>query len=165
MVHSSRRVPRTVPIADVSYHLAQYNVARLLAPIDDPSIADFVDALEPINRLAEASPGFVWRHQTAEGDSTALRPYDDDQVIINFSVWTDADALWEYTYKSDHVAVFRRRREWFESHLDSHLVMWWIPAGHIPTVDEAAERLERLRANGPTPEAFTFRHRFEPPAS
>lgn len=146
------------------YHLAQYNIARLLAPLDDPSITDFVDALEPINRLAEDSPGFVWRHQTDEGDSTALRPYNDDRVIINFSVWTDPEALSQYTYKSDHVAVFRRRREWFESHLESHLVMWWVAEGHIPTVDEAAERLEKLRTNGPTPEAFTFRQRFDPPA-
>jgi hypothetical protein len=149
----------------VKYHLAQYNVARLLAPIDDPSVADFVDALEPINRLAERSPGFVWRHGTEDGDSTALRPYPDDQIIINFSVWTDPDSLWLYTYKSDHANVFRRRREWFEANVRAHLVMWWIPEGHIPTVAEAAERLEKVRANGPTPEAFTFRRRFEPPAS
>jgi hypothetical protein len=147
----------------MSHHLAQYNVARLLAPLDDPSIADFVDALEPINALADNAPGFVWRHQTEEGDSTALRPYEDDQIIINFSVWTDADALWEYTYKSDHVAVFKRRREWFESHLEPHLVMWWIPEGHIPTVEEAAERLRILEANGPSQAAFTFRQRFDPP--
>ena len=147
----------------MKYHLAQYNVARLLAPLDDPAIADFVSALEPINRLADESPGFVWRHQTEEGDSTALRPYDDDRIIINFSVWTDPDALWDYTYKSDHMAVFRRRREWFKSDVDAHLVMWWVPQGHIPSIEEAAERLERLRIDGPTPEAFTFRQRFDPP--
>jgi hypothetical protein len=149
----------------VTHHLAQYNIARLLTPLDDPSIADFVSALEPINRLAEDSPGFVWRHQTDEGDSTALRPYDDDRIIINFSVWTDPDSLWHYTYKSAHMDVFRRRREWFDSHVESHLVMWWIPAGHIPSIEEAAVRLEHLRAEGPTPEAFTFRHRFDPPDS
>ncbi|MDH3250095.1 MAG: DUF3291 domain-containing protein [Acidimicrobiia bacterium] len=147
----------------MKYHLAQYNVARLLAPLDDPAIVDFVSALEPINRLADESPGFVWRHQTEEGDSTALRPYDDDRIIINFSVWTDPDALWDYTYKSDHMAVFRRRREWFESHVEAHLVMWWVPEGHIPSTEEASERLERLRIDGPTPEAFTFRQRFDPP--
>lgn len=147
----------------MTWHLAQYNVARLLEPLDHPSLADFVAALEPINRLAEEWPGFVWRHQTAEGDSTAVRPYPDDRVIINFSVWTDAQSLHDYTYKSDHVDVFRRRREWFERNLEAHLVMWWIRAGHVPAIEEADERLSMLRANGPTPEAFTFRRRFEPP--
>lgn len=149
----------------MTQHLAQYNIARLLAPLDDPSVADFVSALEPINRLAEAAPGFVWRHQTDEGDSTALRPYDDDRIIINFSVWTDPDALWDFTYKSDHMDVFRRRREWFDSHVEAHLVMWWIPEGHIPSIAEATARLEKLRSDGPTSEAFTFRQRFEPPSS
>jgi hypothetical protein len=138
-------------------------MARLLEPLDHPSIVDFVEALEPINRLAETSPGFVWRHQTEDGDSTSVRPYSDDRIIINFSVWTDPDALWHYTYKSDHVDVFRRRREWFDRNLEAHLVMWWIPAGHIPSVREATERLEKLRTIGPTPEAFTFRQRFDPP--
>ena len=145
------------------YHLAQYNVARLRAPLDDPGVSDFVAALEPINRLAEQSPGFVWRHQTEEGDSTALRPYPDDRMIINFSVWTDPDSLWDYTYKSDHATVFKRRREWFERNTEAHLVMWWIPAGHTPTIEEADERLQMLRADGPTPEAFTFKQRFDPP--
>ena len=148
----------------MSWHLAQYNVARLLEPLDHPSISEFVENLEPINQLADDAPGFVWRHQTEEGDSTALRPFQDDQVIVNFSVWTDPDSLHEYTYKSDHVKVFRKRREWFKSHFEAHLVMWWVPAGHIPTVAEANEKLEVLRAHGPTPEAFTFRHQFDPPA-
>lgn len=147
----------------MTWHLAQYNVARLLQPLDHPSLADFVAALEPINRLAEEWPGFVWRHQTPEGDSTALRPYPDDRIIINFSVWIDAQSLHDYTYKSDHVDVFRRRREWFERNLEAHLVMWWIQAGHVPTIEEADERLSMLRARGPTPDAFTFRRRFDPP--
>ncbi len=147
----------------MTWHLAQYNVARLLEPLEHPTLVDFVDALEPINRLAEESPGFVWRHQTDDGDSTAVRPYDDDQIIINFSVWKDVQSLHDYTYKSDHVNVFRRRREWFERNLEAHLVMWWVPAGHIPTVSEADDRLRVLRTNGPTPEAFTFRERFDPP--
>ena len=147
----------------MTWHLAQYNVARLIEPLDHPALADFVDALEPINRLAEESPGFVWRHQTDDGDSTAVRPYEDDQIIINFSVWSDVQSLHDYTYKSDHVTVFRRRREWFERNLEAHLVMWWVPEGHIPTVSEADERLQILRANGPTAVAFTFRERFDPP--
>lgn len=147
----------------MTWHLAQYNVARLLEPLDHPSLADFVAALDPINRLAEEWAGFVWRHQTPEGDSTAVRPYPDDRVIINFSVWTDAQSLHDYTYKSDHVDVFRRRREWFERTVEAHLVMWWIPAGHVPAIAEADERLSILRAKGPTPGAFTFRQRYDPP--
>lgn len=147
----------------MTWHLAQYNVARLLKPLDDPSIAEFVENLEPINSLADAAPGIVWRHQTEDGDSTAVRPYDDDEIIINFSVWTDPDSLHDYTYKSDHVKVLRKRREWFESHLQAHLVMWWVPAGHIPSVAEADDRLGLLRKHGPTPEAFTFRKRFDSP--
>lgn len=147
----------------MSWHLAQYNFATLLKPLEDPSIAEFVDNLEPINQLAEASPGFVWRHQTEDGDSTAVRPYDNPDIIINFSVWEDVESLHNYTYRSDHVKVFRKRREWFRTHLDAHLVMWWVPAGHIPTVAEADERLEQLRRNGPTPQAFTFRDRYDRP--
>lgn len=149
----------------MTYHLAQYNIGRLLQPLEHDSIVGFVDGLEPMNRLAEESPGFVWRYQTEEGDATALRPYDDDQIIINFSVWTDPDSLRAYAYKSEHADYLRRRREWFEAHLESHLVMWWIPAGHVPAVAEADARLAELRDNGPTERAFTFRTRFDPPAS
>lgn len=149
----------------MTYHLAQYNVGRLLQPLEHDSIVGFVDGLEPMNRLAEKSPGFVWRYQTDEGDATALRPYDDDQIIINFSVWTDPDALRAYAYQSEHADYLRRRREWFAAHLESHLVMWWIPAGRIPAIDEADTRLGELRKNGPTERAFTFRSRFDPAQS
>ncbi len=147
----------------MNHHLAQYNVGRLLRPLDHESIVGFVDGLEPMNRLAEDSPGFIWRYQTEEGDATALRPYDDDQVIINFSVWTDPDALQAYAYKSEHGNYLRRRREWFQAHIESHFVMWWIPAKHTPTAQEADERLQHLREHGPTDQAFTFRTRFDPP--
>ena len=145
------------------YHLAQYNLARLVAPLDDPLIADFVAALDRVNQLGDRSPGFVWRHQTAEGNSTSIRVRGDPLIVINFSVWEDAESLFEYTYRSDHAEVYRRRRDWFEPPSEAHLVLWWVPAGHEPTVDEAEERLDYLRANGPTARAFTFKQRFPAP--
>jgi Domain of unknown function (DUF3291) len=147
------------------YHLAQYNIARLVAPLEDPRIADFVANLERINTLGDRTPGFVWRHQTAEGNSTSIRVRGDPLILINFSVWEDAGTLFEYTYRSGHAEMYRRRRDWFEAPSEAHLVLWWIPVGHIPTVEEAEERLDYLRAHGPTPQAFTFKQRFGPPGS
>lgn len=147
-----------------THHLAQYNIARLLAPLDDPRLADFVANLDRINALGERSPGFVWRHQDADGTSTGTRVRDDDAIIINFTVWESVDVLFEYAYHSAHVEIFRRRREWFEEMADLYLVLWWVPAGHIPSVAEADERLDHLRAHGPTAHAFTFKQRFPPPA-
>jgi hypothetical protein len=147
----------------LNYHLAQYNLARLVAPLDDPLIADFVAALDRVNRLGDCSPGFVWRHQTEDGNSTSIRVRGDPLIIINFTVWEDAESLFEFTYRSDHAEVYRRRREWFEAPAEAHLVLWWIPAGHEPTVDEGEERLDYLRAHGPTAHAFTFKQRFARP--
>lgn len=149
-----------------NHHLAQYNVAKLVAPLDDPRLADFHANLERINQLGDRSPGFVWRHQNADGNSTGTRVGDDPLVVINFTVWESIEALFEYTYHSDHVEVFRRRRDWFEDHGGQpYLVFWWIPAGHIPTVEEAEQRLAYLRDHGPTPHAFDFKHRFPPPVA
>jgi hypothetical protein len=149
----------------LNYHLAQYNLARLVAPLDDPLIADFVAALDRVNRLGDCSPGFVWRHQTEDGNSTSIRVRGDPLIIINFTVWEDAESLFEFTYRSDHAEVYRRRREWFEAPAEAHLVLWWIPAGHEPTVDEGEERLDYLRAHGPTAHAFTFKQRFARPVA
>lgn len=146
------------------FHLAQLNIARLVAPLDAPEIADFVSALDRINALADAAPGFVWRFQTAEGDATAVRPYDDDRIIVNLSVWGSMDALHQYVYRTDHAAIMARRREWFERMTDAFLVLWWVPAGHRPSPEEAVARLEHLRAHGPTAEAFTFRQAFAAPS-
>lgn len=147
-----------------AWHIAQYNIARLLRPLEDVANADFVANLERINGLGDATPGFVWRHKNADGNSTDVRVRGDDMMIINFTVWDSIDALWEYTYHSAHVEVFRRRRDWFE-HLDyPYLVLWWIPAGHVPSVAEADERLDDLIANGPTERAFTFKQRFPAPS-
>jgi hypothetical protein len=143
-------------------HLAQLNVGRLKAPMDDPMIDDFRENLEPINALAEAMPGYVWRLQDESGNATGIKPYGDDLEIVNLTVWTSIDALADFTYRSGHVEFLRRRREFFEAPSQPIVCLWWIPEGTIPTVEEAIERLDHLRRHGPTPTAFTFRHRFEP---
>ena len=144
------------------YQLAQLNIAVMRAPLESPAMVDFVANLERINALAEATPGFVWRLQTEQGDATALRPLGAS-VLVNISVWQDVEALNRYVYKSAHVEVMRRRREWFERMAQAYLVLWWVARGHRPTVEEAGERLELLRAQGPTPRAFNFRNAFLPP--
>jgi hypothetical protein len=139
------------------FHLAQVNVARLAAPLDSPQLADFVASLEPLNAIADTSDGFVWRLQTDAGDATALRIFDDDWIIVNMSVWESLEALRDYVYRSPHAAVLRRRQEWFEQMVEAHLALWWIEAGSLPTVSDAEERLLTLRAEGPTPHAFTLK--------
>ena len=151
-------------MTDRHWHLAQLNVGRLLAPLESETLAGFVAALEPINALADGHPGFVWRLQTDAGDATSIRPTDDDLFLINMSVWSSLEMLRAFVYTTAHVQVLRQRRAWFEQLATSHLVLWWVPAGHIPSVDEALARLERLRRDGPTPAAFTFRAPFEPEA-
>jgi hypothetical protein len=146
-----------------AYHLAQLNIGRIKAPMDSPVMAGFANNLDRINALAEATPGFIWRLQTDEGDATAIRPFDDPEMLVNMSVWRDVESLNRYVYQSAHVELMKKRREWFERMDQAFLVLWWVPAGHIPSVAEAIERLERLRAHGPTHEAFTFRHAFPPP--
>ncbi|MEU6982256.1 DUF3291 domain-containing protein [Streptomyces sp. NPDC046324] len=137
-------------------HLAQLNVATLRHPLDDPRIAPFVELLDPVNAAADDAPGFVWRLvEDGAADATGLRPAGED-VIVNVSVWETQEALWDFAYRSGHLEVMRRRREWFERHVEAHLVLWWVPAGHLPTVGEALERLADLRAHGPSPRAFTF---------
>lgn len=143
------------------HHLAQLNIARLLAPLDDPRLADFVANLDRINMLAESWPGFVWRLKDESGDATAFRPFGDD-VIVNMSVWTGRQALYDYVYASDHTAFLKRRKEWFAMPAEAHLVLWWVPAGHRPDLAEADARLTQLRQSGPTPDAFTLKRFFEP---
>lgn len=137
-------------------NLAQFNVAKLVAPTDDPAVAEFMDALGPINALADEALGFVWRLQTDEGDATSVKAFDDDLIILNFSVWGSVESLRAYVYKSEHLEYLRRRREWFEANTEPHLVLWWIPVDHTPDVTEAVERLEQLRRDGPSDDVFTF---------
>ncbi|QHC23057.1 DUF3291 domain-containing protein [Streptomyces sp. GS7] len=137
-------------------HLAHLNVAKLRHPLDDPRTAPFVEMLDPVNASADAAPGFVWRLvEEGAADATGLRPAGDD-VIVTLSVWETQEALWDFTYRSGHLEAMQRRREWFERPVEAHLVLWWVPVGHLPTVDEALERLADLRAHGPSPRAFTF---------
>jgi len=145
------------------YQLAQLNVGRIVAPLDSPQLATFVARLEQINALADGAPGFVWRFQTDDGDATGLRPFQDDRMLVNFSVWESVEALHAFVYRSLHAEVMRNRRQWFERLEQAFIVMWWVPAGHRPTVDEAIDRLEHLRRHGPTAHAFTFQRRFPAP--
>lgn len=144
------------------FQLAQLNIAVMKAPLESPQMADFVANLDRVNALAEEAPGFVWRLQTEAGDATALRPLGDN-VLVNMSVWRDVEALNHYVYRSGHVQVMRRRKDWFEKMSEAFVVLWWVPQGHRPTIDEAKQRLDLLRAGGPSPRAFTFRTAFLPP--
>ena len=135
-------------------HLAQVNLARLIAPLDDPRLADFVAQLDPVNRLAEQSPGFVWRLQSESGNATDVAWGDDPSILVNMSVWESVESLRAYVYASQHLEVFRDRRKWFTKLEDPHYCMWWVPAGHRPTIAEAKQRLELYRRVGPTQDAF-----------
>ncbi|HEX3790737.1 MAG TPA: DUF3291 domain-containing protein [Pseudonocardiaceae bacterium] len=144
------------------YELAQVNIGRLLAPLDDPLIADFVSDLVPVNAVADRADGFVWRLQDGP-DATSLRIFDDDWLMVNMSVWTTPAALVAYIYGTEHRAVLRRRREWFARLDEAMTALWWVPADHRPTVKEAERALITLRANGPTAESFTLRELFPAP--
>jgi hypothetical protein len=147
------------------YQLAQINIGRLVAPIDDPRIAGFVSQLDAINALADAAPGFVWRLQSASGNATDI-PYSDDDpsLLLNMSVWESIEALRDYVYNSAHVHVFRDRAKWFEKMSLPIYCLWWVPKGHIPTVAEGRERLEHYQKHGATPWSFWFKQEFPAPS-
>jgi hypothetical protein len=147
----------------IHYHLAQINIGRMLGPIDSEIMAEFVANLDPVNQLADTSPGFVWRLQTEDGDAKAIQAFDDPLIAVNFSIWESPDSLREFVYKSGHVTRLRRRTEWFEKPQKAHMAMWWIPAGHIPSVADARKRLEFRQQNGDTPAAFSFTRTFPRP--
>ena len=134
----------------------------MLAPMDSPVMADFVANLDPINQLAESSPGFVWRLKDDSNNATSIKVFDDDFLIVNMSVWTNVDSLFDYVYKSDHKHVLKRKSEWFEHMRERHMALWYIAPGQYPTVAEAVNRVMHLREHGETPHAFTFRKRFTP---
>jgi len=147
-----------------AYELAQLNIGVIKGPIDSPVMAEFVANLDRINALAERTPGFVWRLQTEEGNATAIRPYpENENMAVNMSVWKDVDSLRLFVFHSEHVQIMRRRQEWFEKMTEAFLVLWWVPRGHRPGIEEAKAKLEMLRAKGSTAEAFTFRQAFPPP--
>lgn len=144
------------------YHLAQLNIGTMVAPQNSEEMAEFMNALDAINLLAESTPGFVWRLKDESGNATGISVFDDD-TLVNMSVWEDRDSLYGYVYKSGHTHYIGRRKEWFKMPLAPHMVLWWVPAGHEPTPEEAKERLMHLRENGPTAHAFTFKQFFETP--
>ena len=146
------------------YHLAQLNVARAKAPVDDPIMQGFASRLAQINALADAAPGFIWRLKDDQGDATSIRAFDDALILVNMSVWESIEALKHYVYRTAHAELLRDRRSWFEQFSGAMLAMWWVPAGHIPSVEEAKERLAHLEQHGPSAYAFTFRTLHEPAA-
>lgn len=147
-----------------AFHLAQANIGRFRAPLEDQIMEGFRTQLDPINALADQSPGFVWRLQTEDGNATAIRPYSGEELMaINMSVWESLEALQGFVYKSGHVHVMRGRKQWFEQLEGPILVLWWVPVGHIPSVQDAQDRLAHLKQHGPTPHAFTFRTPFPAP--
>lgn len=141
-------------MADV--HIAQINVGRTIAPLDDVRLAGFVAQLAEINALADRSPGFVWRLQSETGDATSVRAYDDPRIIVNMTVWENLETLHAYVYRSAHVGVLRDRKRWFEKWPGPYYALWWVPRGHIPTVEEGKQRLAYLAEHGPSEHAFWF---------
>ncbi|ORX64380.1 hypothetical protein K493DRAFT_318308, partial [Basidiobolus meristosporus CBS 931.73] len=146
------------------YQLAQLNVGNMLAPLEDPIMAGFVQQLDVINGVADASPGFVWRLQTEDGDATTIRIYENELILVNLSVWESKDDLFSFVYRSDHKHVLKQRRQWFERWKGPYTVLWWVKQGHTPTPQEAKERLEYLAQHGDSPHAFSFRKSFPPPS-
>jgi hypothetical protein len=151
-------------MASPRFQLAQVNVARMRAPLTDPLMAGFVAGLEPVNALADGSPGFVWRLREEEnGNATGHHPFGDDRLLINLSVWESPETLQHFVYHTLHQEFLKNRRDWFERLAEAWAALWWVPAGHRPDVAEARERLEHLRAHGDTAHAFSFRNLFPPP--
>lgn len=146
-----------------TFELAQVNVGRAKAPLDCPLMAGFVANLDRINALAEASPGFVWRLMDESGNATGIAVNEDPRVIVNLSVWRSAEELFAFVYETAHSGIMARRRAWFERWDEPHMALWWVPAGHRPSVAEALERLAYLAKHGPTERAFTFKARFPAP--
>ena len=147
----------------MGFHLAQINIAKLIAPLDDPRIASFVAQLDEINALAEESPGFVWRLKTESGNATDIPYCDDPFVIPNMSVWESIEALQKFVYRSRHIEVFRDRAKWFEKASKPMYCLWWVPEGRRPTVEEGRERLEHYQRHGATPYSFWFSQQFPAP--
>lgn len=142
-------------------HLAQINIAKILAPLDSPIMTGFVSNIDRINALAENTDGFVWRLKTDYGNNaTSIKIYDDDFLIVNMSVWQNIESLFRFAYHSGHAEFYKRRKEWFEKMSNMHMALWYVPNGHFPSVEEATKRLDYLRSHGETPFAFGFRRRF-----
>jgi hypothetical protein len=144
------------------YNIAQVNVGRIRAELDDPLMAGFVNRLDEINALADSSPGFVWRLIESQGNATYLRPFDDPWMLLNMSVWDSVEHLRRFVYETSHKELLRQRHAWFDKLTYAYAALWWVPAGHIPSVDEAKQRLVYLEKHGPTQFAFTSKTVFQP---
>lgn len=140
----------------VKFHLAQVNIGRTREPLDSPVMKGFVDQLDAVNALADRSPGFVWRLQTEEGHATSINVFGDERVIINISVWESLELLQRYVYSGDHLQLLKDKKNWFEKMPGPTLALWWIPAGEIPSVEDAKRALDTLGKEGPSPAAFSF---------
>ena len=150
----------------LQYHVAQINIGRVLAPLEDPIMEGFVSRLDELNAIADRSPGFVWRLQTSAGNATYFRPYpEDDRILMNMSVWETVEDLKNYVYRTVHSELLRQRHNWFAKFAGTYTALWWVPAGHIPGIDEAKKRLAHLDAHGPSQFAFTFKTVFPPDES
>lgn len=148
------------------YHLAQLNVGRALAPLDDLQMDGFVRQLAEINALADESPGFVWRLQSESGDATDYRAFPDDPLmLLTLSVWEDVPSFRQFAYQSAHATVMQSRRQWFARIDPPYVVLWWIPAGTLLTIEEALTKLYQLKLNGATPNAFDVKQTFPPPSA
>ena len=132
--------------------------------INDPIMKEFVENLDAVNQIAEKSEGFVWRLKNENNNATSLNPYNDETIIINVSVWKSIETLENFMYRTFHSDFLKRRKEWFLTYGSAHTAMWWIPEGHIPTMQEAVDKLSFLQTNGPSPNSFDFRHKFPAPS-
>jgi hypothetical protein len=141
-------------------HIAQLNIAKAISPLDDPIMQEFVENLEQVNAIAEASPGFIWRLQDESGDATKIQAFSDPNLIINMSVWETIESLKDFIFKTQHVEFLKRKTEWFEKIPEANHVLWWIPVGTVPTIDDAIKRLMYLREKSASSFAFDFRNVF-----
>jgi hypothetical protein len=138
-------------MAKADWHIAQLNVGRIVAPTNSPVLADFMGALDHINAMAEQSPGFVWRLQGDGGNATDILTTPDPYFLINMSVWKSIEELFEFVYRSTHTSFMVRRREWFERPAEAYQVLWWVPAGYLPSPTEALARLDYCGRMRPRP--------------
>ncbi|MEB8433587.1 DUF3291 domain-containing protein [Cocleimonas sp. KMM 6892] len=148
---------------DISYHIAQINIAQAKADKDSEIMSGFISRLDEIHTLADNAPGFIWRLETEDGDDGSVSVFNDPLLLINMSVWRDIDSLRAFVYKSIHIELLQDRDAWFDKMGEMHQTLWWVPAGHIPTIQEGKDKLDQIREFGPTAKAFTFGKKFPSP--
>lgn len=137
--------------------IAQVNVAKAKYPLEDERMKGFVDNLDRVNALAEQSEGFVWRLKDESGDATSILLFDDPNIIVNMSVWENAAALKSFVLGPEHLKIMKQKSNWFEPLGTANFVIWPIASGHIPTAQEAKDKLNELNRNGESESAFSFR--------